>query len=148
MRTYWHGDGTAVRVPLAPIVLAPGSTTDQLIQAISAKLGFATLLDWTNRIEEGDEVLVFAPEDAGEGATVPGRDDLETESLVIWVRRDSIAGLFFAKTMADQVGILSMLASYEKALCEITEYRERFMEIRARNASDTGHLVEQLAGSR
>ena len=146
MRTYWHGDGTTVRVLLAPIAVPPGSTTDQLVAAITAKVGFPTLLDWTNRIEEGDEALVFAPLDQGAAMAVPGRDDLEAESLVIWLRRGAVAGLFFAKTMADLVGILAMIASYEKALCEITEYRERFMQIRAHHARETEHLAEQTVG--
>ncbi len=141
MRTYWHGDGNAVRVPLAPIALQPGSSRDQVVQAISAGLGFPVLLDWSNRLEEGDEVLVFAPPDQGAATSVPGRDDLQAESLVVWQRRGEVAGLFFAKTMADLVAILSMLASYEKALCEVTEYRERFLEIRARHARETEHLT-------
>ena len=82
---------------------------------------------------------MFGPRDARVIATVPGRDDLEADSLVVWLRRGTVsAGLFFAKTIADLVAIMAMLASYEKSLCEITEYRERFTEIRLRNAKDTG----------
>ena len=147
MRTYWHGDGTTIRVPLAPLALPPGSTADEQVQRISARLGFPTLLDWTTRLEEGDEALVFAPLDEGDATAVPGRDDLEAESLVIWLRRGTVAGLFFAKTMSDLVAILSMLASYEKALCEITEYRERFMQIRAHHARDTQDLAAQTVGA-
>ena len=137
MRTYWHGEGKISRISLPPVNMRDTNTQSNLPQLLAASLGFPTLQDWTNRLEEGEEVVVFGPRDAGVIATVPGRDDLEADSLVVWMRRGTVAGLFFAKTIADLVAIMAMLASYEKALCEITEYRERFTDIRLRNARDT-----------
>ena len=137
MRIYWYGDGRVVRVPLSSGGLAKMGTAVDLSHALATRLGFPTLLDWTNRLEVGDEVVIFGPQKPGSALAVPGREDLEAESLVVWMRGGAAAGLFFAQTIADLVTILSTIALYEKALCEITEYRERFMEIRARHAQDT-----------
>ena len=137
MRTYWYGDGRVVRVPLSAGGLPKTGTTVDLPHALATRLGFAALLDWSNRLDVGDEVVIFGPQKPGSALAVPGREDLEAESLVVWMRGGAAAGLFFAQTIADLVTILSTIASYEKALCEITEYRERFMEIRARHARDT-----------
>ena len=137
MRTYWHGEGKISRISLPPVNMRDTNTQSNLPQLLAASLGFPTPQDGTNRLKEGEEVVVFGPRDAGVIAIVPGRDDLEADSLVVWMRRGTVAGLFFAKTIADLVAIMAMLASYEKALCEITEYRERFTDIRLRNARDT-----------
>ena len=116
---------------------------------LATSLGYPLLRDWSNRLdEEGDEVLVFAPQDPGVAPRVPGRDDLEAESLVVWMRRNVVASLFFAKTIADLVAILSLIASYEKALYEITEYRQRFMGMRARYARDTEYHAPESEGRR
>ena len=137
MRTYWPGEGKITRISLPPIREREANVSGNLPQLLAASLGFPTLLDWTNRLEQGDEVVVFGPKVAGSFAHVPGRDDLEADSLVVWMRGSAVSGLFFAKTIADLVEVMVMLASYEKALCEITEYRERFTEIRMRHAKDT-----------
>ena len=121
MRTYWHGEGKISRISLPPVNMRDTNTQSNLPQLLAASLGFPTLLDWTNRLEEGEEVLVFGPRDAGAIANVPGRDDLEADSLVVWMRRGTVAGLFFAKTIADLVAIMAMLASYEKV--PVRDYR-------------------------
>jgi hypothetical protein len=136
MRTYWHGEGKITRISLPPLAMRDTTMPGNLPQLLAASLGFPSLLDWTNRLEQGDEVVVFGPSVAGTIAFVPGRDDLEADSLVVWMRRGAVAGLFFAKTVADLVAIMAMLATYEKALCDITEYRERFTEIRMRHAQE------------
>src|SRR3954451_17452159 len=134
MWTYWHGDGKLIRVS---IVLPPVKVvSSDLPQAIAAYLGFPIILDSSNRVEDGDEVLVYGPREAGTVQTLPGRDDLPTESLAVWLRGRTVTGIFFAKNIGDLVAILSMIAGYEKALCDITEYGERFVEIRARHAQD------------
>jgi hypothetical protein len=137
MRTYWHGEGKITRISLPPIGVREAPAPGNLPQLLAGSLGFPTLLDWTNRLEQGDEVAVFGPKIAGSFAHVPGRDDLEADSLVVWMRNGGVSGLFFAKTIADLVEVMTMLARYEQALCEITEYRERFTEIRMRHAKDT-----------
>ena len=134
MRIYWHGDGKVVRIPLKPGFLPRGGVREDVTHTLAAQLGFPLLLDWGNQLTEGDEVLVFVPEDANTAPTVPGREDLEAEWLIVWMRGGVVANLFFARTIADLVTTVSMIASYEKALCDITEYRQRFLEIRGRQA--------------
>lgn len=142
MWTYWRGEDKLVRVSLAvpPEVLTHESS--ETLQAITAHLGFPQLLDWSNRLDDGDEVLIFGPAEAGAAMPVPGRDDLQAESLAVWLRCGKLTGFFFAKTIADLAAVLSMIAAYEKALCEITEFGERFVEIRARSARDISNPSE------
>ena len=61
---------------------------------LAASFGYPLLGDWSNRLdEEGDEVLVFSPQDPGVAPSVPGREDLEAETLVVWMRRNVVASL-------------------------------------------------------
>ena len=144
MRTYWYGEDKMVRVFLSEVFQPPpaGARVQDFLTAVAASLGFPVLLDWSNKIEdEGDEVLVYAPHDPSATPEVPGREDLNAESLVVWMRRGTMAGLFFVKTLVDLVTILSMIASYQKALCEITEYQERFTELRVQHARNAVYVA-------
>lgn len=134
MRSYWYGNGKSVRIALSLNALPKAGTTRDLPQALSSRFGFPLLVDWSHGVDGWDEVLIYTPQSTESTPTVPGREDLDAEFLAIWIRQAKVAGIFFANMLPDLVQILSMVASYEKALCDITENHERFMSLRARHA--------------
>ncbi len=140
MRSYWYGDGKSIRVALSQNMLPRTNTTGDATQLLASRFEFARLLDWSTRVDEWDEVLVYTTHSPEITPKVPGREDLDAEFLVIWIRQATIVALFFAKMLPDLVQVLEIVASYEKALGDITEYHERLMSLRARHAEDVGSV--------
>ncbi len=140
MRAYWYGDGKLIRIALNQNMLPRTNTTVDATQLLASRFEYPRLLDWSTRVDEWDEVLVYTTQSAEVTPTVPGREDLDAEFLVIWIRQAKILALFFAKMLPDLVQVLEIVASYEKALCEITEYHERLMELRGRHAADVADV--------
>ncbi len=140
MRAYWYGDGKSTRIALNQNMLPRTNTTVDVPQLLSSRFEYPRLLDWSTRVDEWDEVLVYTTQSAEVTPTVPGREDLDAEFLVIWIRQAQILALFFAKMLPDLVQVLEIVASYEKALCDITEHHERLMGLRARHAEDVADV--------
>ena len=144
MRTYWFGEGKMVRVPIVPASSAKAGTPEELAHTLAASLGFTTLLDRTTTADEGEGVLVFGPHDPTRVPTPPGRDDLDADSLVVWMRASEVTGLFFSKTFADVVAILSMIATFTQALGDITAQGEHALLDRGQRAPQVTSLTNDL----
>jgi len=140
VRAYWYGDGKSIRIALNQNMLPRTNTTVDATQLLASRFEYPRLLDWSTRVDDWDEVLVYTTQSAEVTPTVPGREDLDAEFLVIWIRQAQILALFFAKTLPDLVQVLEIVASYEKALSDITEYHERLMALRARHAEDVAEV--------
>ena len=133
MRIYWYGDGRMSRLRLGSRSLSGCRMTMEIVSSLARDLGFTRLVDWSSEVDEGEGVAVFGTWD-WQAVPPPGRDDLEADTLVIWVRADGVAGLFFAKAAVDTAAILSMIATYLKGLHEISELAKQAVELRARRA--------------
>ena len=129
MRTYWYGDAQVLRVPLSALPSVEAATPDALA-AFAAGMGFPALLDASTYATSGAGILVFGPAEGQVPPSPPGREDLDAESLVIWLRQGTVTALLFAKTIADLATILAMIATYEDALAQISAQGEQALRRR------------------
>ncbi len=141
MRAYWHGDKTVVRIPLNLMALAGEGTTPDALGTFAAGLGFPTLQDWSQQSTDGEGVLIYTPDVARDAPTVPGRDDLDAEAFVVWLRRRTVAAFFFAKTIADLTAVLALIASYEAALRQISAHADDALQLRVQQAPHTEVII-------
>jgi hypothetical protein len=119
LRAYWYGDGHILRVPInAPAPM--GALTEDALAAVAAGLGYPTRLDGSRQAAGEEGVLVFGPAEGYASANPPGREDLDAEAVVIWVRERAVTALLFARTIGDLSAILAMIAAYEQAIEEIS----------------------------
>ena len=133
MRIYWYGDGKMTRIRLTSTALPQGIMTMEAIATLAQDLGFPVLLDWSSGLDEGEGVAVFGTHNL-EAVPPPGREDLEADSLVVWVRVANVTGLFFTKALADTAAILSVITTYMKAFNELAELGHQAVELRAQRA--------------
>ena len=133
MRTYWYGDAQVLRVPLSALPTADTVTMDGLA-AFAAEVGFPKLLDASTFAGAGEGVLVFGPPEGQPPPSPPGREDLDAESVVVWVRQSVVTALLFAKTIGDLAAILAMIATYEHALEQISTQGEQALRRRVEQA--------------
>ena len=133
MRIYWYGDGKMTRIRLTSTIVPEGMMTMEVLNTLAQDLGFSVLLDWSSGLDEGEGVAVFGTRNM-EAVPPPGREDLEADSLVVWVRVATVAGLFFTKALADTAAILSVITTYMKAFNELADLGLQSLELRAQRA--------------
>ena len=133
MRIYWYGDGKMLRIRLTSAVLPQGTMTMEAFSTLARDLGFPVLLDWSSGLDDGEGVAVFGIRNL-EAVPPPGREDLESDSLVVWVRASAVAGLFFTKALADTAAMLAVITTYMKAFNELTDLGHQAMELRSERA--------------
>jgi hypothetical protein len=143
---YWYGDGHVLRVPLS--ALPPGDAlTEDAFATFAAGLGFPTRLDGSRHAASEAGVLVFGPA-AGQARPSPaGREDLDAESVVIWLRQRTVTALLFAKTIRDLATILSMIATYEHAIEQISAQGEQAQQRRMEQAQEVRTIVTPAVSS-
>jgi hypothetical protein len=135
MRTYWYGDGQVLRVPLSAMPAVDAATMGAL-PAFAAGMGFPSLLDRSEHADDGEGVLVFGPPEGQPPPSPPGREDLDAESVVIWLRQHTVTALLFAKTLADLATILAMIATYEHSIGQISAQGEQALQRRVELAQE------------
>jgi hypothetical protein len=133
MRIYWYGEGQITRVRLTEVPSPERTMTLETTVKIAEGLGFAVLLDWSVGAEQGDGVAIFGTK-TQDSMVLPGREDLEADSLVIWVRGGSISSIFFIKTFTDTAALLQIISSYMKTLWDISDLSRQEILLRARRA--------------
>jgi hypothetical protein len=146
MRTYWYGDGQVLRVPLSAMPAVQAATADALA-AFAAGVGFPSLLDRSKHADDGEGVLVFGPPEGQPPPNPPGREDLDAESMVIWLRQRTVTALLFAKTIGDLATILAMIAAYEHAIEQISAQGEQAQQRRMEQAQEVRTIVTPAASS-
>lgn len=133
MRIYWYGDGKMTRIRLTSMALPEGTMTMEDIGTLAQNLGYPLLLDWSSGLDDGEGVAVYGTREM-HAVSPPGREDLEADSLVVWVRVTTVAGLFFTKALADTAAILAVITTYMKAFNELAELGHQALELRAQRA--------------
>src|SRR5919202_5961892 len=113
MRTYWYGDGQVLRVPLSAMPAVDAATMGAL-PAFAAGMGFPSLLDRSEHADDGEGVLVFGPPEGQPPPSPPGREDLDADSVVIWLRQHTVTALLFATTVADLAAHLATSVTFDQ----------------------------------